>query len=160
MTVVLLPCPFQFGRWGQGLVEAMLQCVGAETGCQETGSWLFWCGRLAVLRIVCSHFESDWQASTSDKQVFLNQPTIFANSLTRQVWKVTSPSWQEGTSSLEPSQMGGQEGKCGLIARKELSCERAHLYSRLMDWSKTCLMLITWHLPCFLGTEKKWSSGS
>lgn len=149
MTDAFLPCPFQFGRWGQGPVEAVLQGSGAGTGCQETS---------AVLRIVsnlkgCS-YPQGWQVCSLEKCVSPTSQAIFANPLSRQGRKVSSPFCQEGS---RPSSFMGlsQEGEYIPFVRKELSFQRAASYSRLMSWSETCqfqccdlyleFCLLKWH---------------
>lgn len=148
MAVVLLPCPFQFGRWGQGPGEATLQLwTPGNPG-------LFRCGMLAGLRIA-RHFKShcycqSWKVESPRETFFLASPAFFTNPLTRQERKVSSPSRCEASglsSSTGQSQMRGQEGKRRAIVRKELAFQRANLYCSLMSWSDARLVLLLWHLP-------------
>lgn len=121
-ALVLLACPFQFGRWGQGPAEATLQCLLAECGC--------WENTVILIKQKCpSHFKSScyfqgWQAKPPREACICEQTSHLCVS-SHQTGKGISSVRQEGPRSVGLSQMGGQEGKCEVIVQEVLSCERA-----------------------------------
>lgn len=84
----------------------------------------------------CS-YPQGWQVCSLEKCVSPTSQAIFANPLSRQGRKVSSPFCQEGS---RPSSFMGlsQEGEYIPFVRKDLSFQRAASYSRLMSWSETC----------------------